>query len=465
MIRLLILSRRNSIQEWEYIAKRLTISDSDSIQIVSGFAQDGDLSYMPTFYQQYYHNDTAAIALKEIGELNCQEIIQRCRLLRNLRPDFAIKIVGAMWFSLNEIVDHSSPDIIISSLVDFFVPDILQRVIERRGGQFIGIARSILSNRVILTARGEFNWICKPSNSEIESALQEILEPNFSPSINKKAKYNLCGFIDTQVRWNLRWLWFDFLRVTQNDFLQPEYMMTPKPGDDYYISLSDWHKIEKSIDRDWRNRILSSNFSKRVFIGLQYTPECTTDYWVNDLDMANWINSLEAIVKILSTHQYTIFVKDHPMMYGLRKSDVFESLKKYKNVCFVPYEVRSQELIELCKTVFTWTGTIAVQAALMKRCPVIVNSYYANEKDFVSLPTVKAIDLLPSYIEGFLLPDNIDEVGYRIAKKICQCTVPGQIQLTGFSLKNEDHRIGANFLVDSLNKNLYHFYKEKDNST
>lgn len=243
--------------------------------------------------------------------------------------------------------------------------------------------------------------------------------------------------------------------LLKSDPLNPEYMTTPKIGDDYNIRWSDW-RVVTYLDRKWREKLEQIPFEQRVFVGLQYNPECSTDYWIKDLKISDWIASITKICEVLTNANFYIFVKDHPAMFGMRRCTVYEQLNQIKGVTFVPYEVKSQELIEKCKTTFTWTGTIGIQAALAGRCPVVSTTYYTNDRDFIILDAWSKISTLPERINTFQIPSNLEEVRQRVLKQLCSASVAGSSDWLGFDPHKTD-LTATDALIQSLNLYLPNF--------
>jgi hypothetical protein len=452
-VKVIIFTRRNITPRWRYIANQLSCAE---VKVV-GLLDDGcDINLMPSFYEFYHRQDTESYALTVVGEDKCQEIIRRCRLLRNLKKSIALKLIGAFWLTLERLIDQSQPDVLLSTLVDFYVPDILQRILEQRKIRFIGMCAGILKNQMNFSALGEYNFIREPDRTYMDWAEKEILKPTFSPWVVSR-KYNWNEFARSKLFWDARSILLRMQSFWNKDPLNPEYMITHQPGDDYYIRWSDW-KIVNYLDTKWEEKLRSVAFDKRVFIGLQYNPECSTDYWVRDLKLADWISSITEITKVLTSTGFTIFLKDHPSMFGLRRKDIYEILSQFKNVIFVPYEVKSQELIDKCKTTFTWTGTIGIQAALAGRCTVTSTTYYTTKEDFIIIRSWDDIALLAKNIDEFQLPIDLDQVRERVLYKLCSASVPGGSDWLGFDINHTDLAT-TNSLIESLNLYLPQFAK------
>jgi hypothetical protein len=202
MSKTMIFTRRNMTKRWRYIAERLTFATEVTIV---GLLDDGcDVNLMPSFYSYYRDPDISEFAITEIGADSCQEMIQRCRLLRNIERNFALKLIGAMWQTLEATIDRLKPDVLLSSMVDFYPVDILQRLIEKRGIPFFSLSGGILKDQTIVTILGEYNFIHELVPADIDRVLTEILTPTFAPSVVASKKYDFTRFLKTKLIWNTR---------------------------------------------------------------------------------------------------------------------------------------------------------------------------------------------------------------------------------------------------------------------
>jgi hypothetical protein len=450
MNHVMVLARRNMEKEWKYISNKLI---AKQVTIVSFLNNGCDVNVMPSFYDHYRNKNTYEFALLKIGTEECQDIIRRCRLLRNISQQMALKMIGAMWLTWEQEIDRLQPDLLLSTMVDFYAADILHRLLMQRNIPFIGLGGSILKNQVLCTAIGEYNFFTEPDLQTIEKAFLEIMMPTFAPTIVTR-EYNFATLLKTKLFWNCRRIFLSVLKTLHRDPLNPEYLITPKPGNDYYIRWRDW-RVTRYMDANWREKLNKVHFDNRVFVGLQYSPEATTDYWVRDIRLSNCISSLTEIAKVLTNKGFTLFVKDHPVMFGLRRTDIYESLSQIAHVVFVPYEIKSQDMIDLCKTSLTWTGTIGIQAALAGRCPVTCSTYYRTEEDFVPLDRWEDIALLPERINNFQLPDQLtlEKVRKRVIQRLCSACIPGHMEWLGFD-PNQTNLTGTHVFIDSLNRYL-----------
>jgi hypothetical protein len=151
---------------------------------------------------------------------------------------------------------------------------------------------------------------------------------------------------------------------------------------------------------DWRRHLQHVAPSRRVLFGLQLFPEASIDYWIDNLDLvANEALVVEA-AQAYAGSGYLVLVKDHPLQFGFRRTQLLEQLRAIPNVVIVPYEVGGNELLDLCAVNFTCTGTLGLQAALLGKVAVGTDSYYTNDDDFVIFRKRSEIPGLPARSES-----------------------------------------------------------------
>jgi hypothetical protein len=454
MSKLLIFSRRNHGKIWNHISQELTCIHE--VKIISCFPNVGEVNIMPKIQNHFYNKENLeTFALSTLEVDICDEMILRCRLLRNLERNFALKMIGASWLALEELLLTERPDLIISKAIDYFLTDLLQRIGNTQGVRSLQLCGSSITSRFMLMSNNEFEVLCTPTEEDIKEVIQAVVNPSFLPFVQTKQKYGLQKFLNVKAKFSMRQLYLDTLRILEGQEINPEYLMTPRSNDDYYFEMNDYLNLAKLTDLNWKQKMEGVPFENRIFVGLQVNPECSIDYWVKDIELAQHQKTLEKLIDCLSKSGFSIFIKDHPNMFGRRRCTYFENLKKYPSTVFIPYAVNSQYLIENCKTTFTWTGTIGMQAAMYGRCSIISRSmYYSTQQDFVMINSLNDIHDLPKLIEKFELSTDLQHVQTRIAYQIASTCIRGDMSCFSSRNQNLQRKGKTEELINSLNQYL-----------
>jgi hypothetical protein len=122
-----------------------------------------------------------------------------------------------------------------------------------------------------------------------------------------------------------------------------------------YICFSYFKKIKFYIPKEK---------DKYVYFPLQYEPEAHT--MVQALYFTNQIELIRAVAKSLPG-DYTLYVKEHPAMYGRRKRGYYKQILGIPNVKLISYEYTFDYLIRKCSAVVTATGTSSFEAAVLQK--------------------------------------------------------------------------------------------------
>ncbi|MDO8619767.1 MAG: hypothetical protein Q7R64_00260 [bacterium] len=142
-----------------------------------------------------------------------------------------------------------------------------------------------------------------------------------------------------------------------------------------------------------------------VFYPLQLEPEMSialfAPFWSDQLSLC------KQIARSLPMSM-TLYVKEHPGMWGYRPRSYYQELKKIPNLKLLPPSVVNFDILKHAKLVVTLTGTSGWEALLMQKPVITFGDTFYN-----ILPTVKkctAITNLPSLIKEQLERSSSDEV-------------------------------------------------------
>jgi hypothetical protein len=430
--KLIVYSRHGTTPWWRYIASQLEFVSETFV--LSEFRGDGDLYIMPAFYRHLRAPAIEQRVVDAFGEETCDEIIARDRLLRQIDSELALRIVGATWQTLDEIIEKQKPDLVVSFCIDYYVPDILERVLNHRGIPFVGLGGAPLEDYTLFTARGEHNFLREPDDCEIDKALARITDSQFAPTLPKRPRYNLQRFLEIQLYHHARGLAFKFVGLWNRDPLNFYYWIATIG---HQARLRDW-KVVKYIQSDWKNRLEATPFDRRMFIALPVHPEASTDYWVKNVDLISYEQTLEHLATVLTEAGYSLFIKDHPNMFGVRKVGLYECLARIKGVTFVPFSVPSQFLINNCHSAFTFSGTVGLQAALAGRCPIVTDPYYFLNGYFVKISSLESINDLPERIRNFETPQPLAEAQRQLVRQILRTSASGDTVTSFFGFDAHD---------------------------
>ena len=182
MSKVMVFTIHNTEKWWAYLAANLKFASKTVILSDLPYA---DICLMPRFYELLRTTDAARLALDALGEEACAEIIQRDRILRKLERTLALRMIGAMWTTFDEIAEKEAPDLFMSFCVDRYILDIIERVLRKRGIPYLGLVVSPVPEHIMFMAKGEYVPVREPSEAEIGQAAAILAAPKFVPELLK----------------------------------------------------------------------------------------------------------------------------------------------------------------------------------------------------------------------------------------------------------------------------------------
>lgn len=380
---------------WRCVADNLGY---DEAVVLTDRRGAGDRWVTDDFYRHYRARMAGTATTPPLlSEAEVADAIARCRVLRWLPRKQAAAMVLAMAEAMDAVLEDVQPVVIVSFPVDSYVSDMLRRMGRKRDIPQYEVTASPLPDMCMLTSIGRLSTVSAPADpAEIEARIHEIADPLFTPSyVQGQAAYTPVRFLKTFGYYRLRGLFFQLYAWLRNDPLNLHYLdaqafLGHKP------QLSDM-RIIGMMDDDWQARLEAVPRERRVLFGLQLLPEASIDYWVDDLDLIDHEAMLVETARLLTAAGYLVVVKDHPLQFGFRQTQMIADLKALPNVVMVPYEVNGNALLSMCGVSVTATGTLGMQAALLGDVSVVCDAYYVTtDEDFV---VIRSWDDLAGLVE------------------------------------------------------------------
>lgn len=460
MIDVMFFSYRNTDPWWQHLAENLDFTTSTCV--VSDMRGDGTINIVDDFYSNIRKKDSTTRAIQHFSEAVCDDIIRRCRVLRNLKKTKALSMIGAMWVTINNLITQQKPRLVMSFSIDRYTLDILDRVLQFHNIPFLAMTASIVPDQVMFMDRGKLIRVREPETQEIERARKQIVNDTYTPAyVSNLKKYNYKRFWRTFLVYKLRGVYFQLIRHLRRDKLNLHYL----DALNYLDHKPRWrdYTVLNSMDQNWETRLLTTSRDKRVFIGLQLLPEASLDYWLDDLSLLNNEKAILHICQVLGNAGFTVFVKDHPLQFGFRKRELIQQLKSMPSVVLVPYDVPATRFIKECPITVTMTGTIGFQSAVAGACSIVSGAYYSDEKHFIQFKHFDDIATLPEKIAMFQKnnPGMIEDKAIDgLLANILAASAPGDLfSFKRFDKNNPQDVERTRILIKSLNEYLPQFLK------
>lgn len=313
---------------------------------------------------RYYQNlkatslDTANIDVI-LSEERKAEIVLRCRLLRVMSDSEARKHLNAMAVAIHSGFKEGVPDYFLSLTVDSYVLDLYDNFCDYFSVKKIFLVPTFVNGHFRVTSKGE-GTINSQSSQELADELRTtLLNPLYVPSFNTKSTKSPVKYILK------RWL-SNLLRVPY--FFIKRYLSHDKFNYHYWssqvVSQLNFNYLPKLSfgDPAWEE-CLKERQKPSIYIPLQMVPECTVDYWVNDVAYADYYNVIDKFIDTYSA-DFNIIIKEHPSILGSRPIGFYKNMELRKDVTIVPTYTPSNYVIEKADSILVLTGTVGFEAAL-----------------------------------------------------------------------------------------------------
>lgn len=392
--RVLIFGIHRTVEWWRYLGQNMGWDDS---VVVTDLRGEGDVSIVADFYvemKRLRREPTPHSPLLSDAEVD--DVIARCRTLRWLDRRLAVMMTFAMAVVLDRVLDRVRPGVVLSFPIDRYVKDVLERLARKRGVPYLELTASVVPGMSMLLRRGALvQSVQGPSDELTRQKTDEIASPVFLPSyVPRESKYTRAKFVRTLGYFRARALALRTISYLQRDPLNLHYL-DAQPFLGHKCRWKDI-RIVGLCDTNWRDTLHGFAQDKRVLFGLQLFPEASIDYWIRNAELIDHENLVVEAATAFSNAGYLVLVKDHPLQFGFRQTDVLERLRTLVNVVIVPYDVPGNELLGLVGVNFTCTGTLGLQAALAGLKSVVTESYYSNNNDFIVFRRRDEIGQLPT---------------------------------------------------------------------
>ena len=335
-------------------------------------------------------------------------------------------MIGAALVAWEETLDRVQPQLFLSFRVDYFVLDVVERLLTQRNIPYVSATFSPFDGLVLFTARGRPIPIVEATTAEVARRLGELTKPEYlAPAVSRAKRYSRREVLRNVVYYTLRDFAVSFDGWRRDDRLSYRHLYQHRHFGPTRFRLQNYG-VRKLFTSDWRERSAQFPAEKRVFLALQVNPESTIDYYVDELELIDYQRVAEEFVCAMTAAGYFVLIKDHPNMFGRRRPDFFSRLLKQPNTCLVPTWDSSVQLINYCRVTFTWTGTIGLQAVLAGCCSIVVQPIYYTPDRFLKVNRVTDIRDLPRQVAAWRAPDNLVAANEALIANLLKSCAPGR---------------------------------------
>lgn len=306
-----------------------------------------------------------------------------------------VKMVQVTARAIIEFFEKEKPDFIVFSVVGNLSSMLLYHIAKKNGIRTFLFEGPRIGIKYLLTERYDRSTFLEQTFKKIRKIAQPEQKPlrmearKFLSDFQRAPRY----FLQDASAAEIVTTNFDVRRLRYFKFLLPhrlfrsihwtlravlKYLCNTHKDD--YIIMKPWHEFIDKIKRKTRilwgygdlydNPIPGEDFA---YFALHAEPEAypmvLAPFYIDQL----WLAKQIARSLPLS---YKLYVKDHPVMMGLRSRSYYKELKKIPNIRFIDTSVSSLALIQKSKLTLTITGTTGWEAALLKKPVIIFGAMY-----------------------------------------------------------------------------------------
>lgn len=314
----------------------------------------------------FYRALNAGECSSDLSDDDIADVVDRCRLLRNLERGQAIALAHAMAVALGEEFDRFKPDAVLSQLVDEYSTHIASLIAARRGLGYLGYCAGYFPGTVLLLADAygrPYNWR-DADPTEVAAQSERVSGVAFRQTYNLGASYGRWHHWRSVARYQVKRAWFGWRAIRERDPWGMHYRILPFiaerrqfadfPSDRLFVP--DW---EASLAAERRRR----PYARVVYLPLSYFPEATIDYWVGDKRMIQYESEIVRIVTSLA-HDAIVVVKEHLHMMGARPIRFLEALRSIPGAISVPPLAFSNAVVAASDAVILGSGSPGIEATI-----------------------------------------------------------------------------------------------------
>lgn len=384
------------------------------------------------------------------------DIAQRCRYLRTLSFDDSKNIISAAWIGIDRLFTSLDATFAFGMVMDSYITDITDRVLRKRGGQYIGFLNNMINGYSRITARGELIEHRDVSDLEVEGALNALKSRTYAPKMQQDFMWNTSPFsmfFTKFLKDRLKLVYYRFKKILDRDpfnfyynsMLSKEQMTCRNPT---YLFTNHIH----SEGYEEKIKALKSSNKKAVYFPLQFYPECSIDYWGVKRDFIRFYDIVKRLLDARSDDTVWI-VKDHPSATGYRSPSFLKWLVRQPNTIVAPPAFSSNDLIEAADVVLTWTGSVGVEA-VVRGLPLVTLGppYFDDGKNVMILDEVSEIADISKILQKAILagaPIDAEQRSKNVLKQMLAGLFPGYVWVLDFKATPETLQ-----KVDDLAANL-----------
>ena len=302
-----------------------------------------------------------------------ENIRLRCRFLRSIEREKAYDLIDKYAFFVINIFNDFKPELVLSQLPDNYCMDIIQRIAVKQKVFLASMVETFLIGYSRLTLRGERIDIRESSRDEAERVTKELLDKTYKPYYLDRAGNTYFKHIYYVGRRKLiETFYYPLKKMVEHDRWNYHYNTL------YYRRMRISDVVNRKVEKLFKHVEDICIDDTCVYVPLHCSPEATVDYYGDDPKYALYEEFMYDIAET-AEKGIRLLIKEHPAMYGMRNARFYEKMASLKNVTLIhPYD-NSNEILNKCKYVLVFSGSVGVEAVIRNKVIFTLTSNYYSD--------------------------------------------------------------------------------------
>ena len=368
-------------KKYDTLISELNNSEVDIIlETDSNFLRNNKFEFPLDIHKKIFNSVNSEREL----DIDYNEIINRCRLLRNIEKSIALKLINHYYQYFSFRLRYLKVDIVVTQAVDNYILHILNIVCDQLGVIFWGISGSFFKGYNLLSQQTTKENIAavnfKYPNDIVADQVNYILNNNSIREYNRSSNYNMIIHSRDVLLNYIRRIIFFILR---------NFFWEGRISYHWYVTKFNFGRMYLAQYFSPKKIKIINNFSdldnnkKSLLIPLNCTPEMTIDYWIKEKVINDYESFILTIVDALSKH-FNVCIKEHPHALGTRNKFFYKKLVD-KNVYLIdPNKTIKQACLSINNLfgLILGTGSAGIESFINgERVFSFSKSIYWNDKN------------------------------------------------------------------------------------
>lgn len=368
------------------------------------------------------------------------EIIFRCRYLRNIDVKLAKRLVISAKHAISEILEELKPDIYIGLPIDNYILHIFHLQCNERGIKNISPVQSFLPDRTRITSLGEWIKVRDVDQAEVEKYYEIITDKIFKPTWLKPHR-SYTTLVKLYAKERMKKIYFELLKIIKQDPYSFHYnTIFPAKGVISIDSIKNifaykYYQLASATEKLIENK---DGRKKIVYLPLQFSPETTIDYYIQDYRFGRYEELIRRVVNATPC-DVTLVIKEHPDLYGFRNPEFYAPLLASNNVHLAGVDFPSSRILQHVDAVIvTGAGSTGAEAIIRGIRTLSLGGAFYSGIESMSINNFDQIERWPEVLEYPSPEINSSKI---ILRRILENTIEGPYDFVRPSKRNRTRDI------------------------